>query len=118
MRMQLRVERAAARVRERGGGKIAGHTVTIFNAMLADASRGESFEFAEREPGRFLMRFNQSLVVQRDRQHRNRFRRGTGEIIKYPALAFPLAPLRQAFAIVWILIFADRVKLFARDVFL
>ena len=118
MRMQLRVERAAARVRERGGGKIAGHTVTIFNAMLADASRGESFEFAEREPGRFLMRFNQSLVVQRDRQHRNRFRRGTSEIVKHPTLAFLLAPLRQSFAIVWILIFAERMKLVARDILL
>ena len=62
------------------------------------------------------MRFNQSLVVQRDRQHRNGFRRGTGEIIKHPALAFLLAPLRQPFAIVWILIFAERMKLFARDV--
>ena len=83
--------------------------------MLANASRGESFEFTEREPGRFLMRFNQSLVVQRDRQHRDGFRRGTGEIIKHPALAFLLAPLRQPFAIVWILIFAERMKLVARD---
>ena len=83
--------------------------------MLADASRGEGFEFAERESGGFLMRFHQSLVVQRDREHRDGFRRGTGEVIKHPALAFLLAPLRQPFAIVWILIFAERMKLVARD---
>jgi hypothetical protein len=46
------------------------------------------------------MRLNQSLVVQRDRQYRHGFRRGTGEVIKQPVLAFFLAPLRQQLAVV------------------
>jgi hypothetical protein len=46
------------------------------------------------------MRLNQSLVVQRDRQYRHGFQRGTGEVIKQPVLAFFLAPLRQPLAVV------------------
>ena len=118
VRMQLRVQRAGTVMHERCRHQIAGHTVTAFNAMLADASCGESFQFTERKACGPLVRLNQSLVVQCDRQHRNGFGRGTGEVKKHPALALLLAPLCQPFAIVWILILAERVKLFARDVFL
>jgi len=45
MRVQLRVERAAARVRERGGGEIAGDPI-LLAALFSDSRGGEGFEFA------------------------------------------------------------------------
>ena len=116
MRMQLRIKRAGTVMHEGCRHQVASHTVTVFNTLLANTSRGEGFQFTERKTRGLLMGFNQSLVVQRDREHRNGFRRGTGEVIKHPALAFLLAPLCQPFAIVWILIFAKRVKLLARGI--
>src|SRR5207253_4816106 len=46
MRVQLRVERATARVCERGGDQIAGGSVALV-ALLADSGCGECFEFTE-----------------------------------------------------------------------
>jgi hypothetical protein len=60
------------------------------------------------------VRRHQPFISQRHRQHRHRFRRGTGEIIKHAPLAFLLAALRQPFAGCRIFIFAERMKLFAR----
>ena len=99
MRVQLRVERAAARVRERGGDEIAGRPVFL-TALFSHPRCGEGFEFAERNARGFLMRRHQPFIIQRHRQHRNRFGRGTGEIIKHPPLAFLQLPLRQPFAMV------------------
>jgi hypothetical protein len=103
-------------MRERGGDQIAGGSVFL-TALLADAGGGEGFEFTKRNPCGFLMRLHQSLVIQRHRQHRNGFGRGAGEIIKHPALVFFLLPLRQSFAGFGILVFTERMKLFARDFF-
>ena len=88
---------------------------SVLTALLADARGGEGFEFAERNACGFLMRLHQPLVIQRHRQHRNGFGRGAGEIIKHPALVFFLLPLRQPFAGFGILVFAERMKLFAGD---
>src|SRR5665213_4161928 len=55
MRMQLRIKRAGAIMHERRRQEVAGHTVTVFNTLLADSSRGESFEFTEREPRGLLL---------------------------------------------------------------
>ncbi len=114
MRVQLRVERAAARVRERGGGEIAGDPI-LLAALFSDSRGGEGFEFAERNARGLLVRRHQPFISQRHRQHRHRFRRGTGEIIKHPPLALLELPLRQPFAGFRILIFTQRMELFAGD---
>ena len=68
MRVQLRVERAAARVRERSGGEIAGGPVFLV-ALFSDARGGEGFEFAERNARGLLVRRHQPFIRQRHRQH-------------------------------------------------
>ena len=114
MRVQLRVQFTRAVMHEGCGHEIAGRAVTLI-ALLAHSRGGEGFEFAERNARGFLMGFNQSLVVQRHRQHRYGFGRCAGEIEKHPALVFLLLPLRQAFASIRISIFTQRMKLFAGD---
>jgi len=114
MGVQLRVERATARVRERRGGEIAGDPVFLI-ALLTDSGSSESFKFAERNARGLLVRRQQPFIRQRHRQHRNRFRCRAGEIIKHPPLTLLQLPLRQALAGFRILIFAQRMKLFARD---
>jgi hypothetical protein len=114
MRVQLRVGRPAARMRERGGGEIAGRPIHLA-ALFSHPCCGKGFKFAERNARGLLMRRHQPFISQRHRQDRNRFRRGTGEIIKHPPLTLLQLPLRQPFAGFRILIFAKRMKLFAGD---
>jgi hypothetical protein len=45
------------------------------------------------------------VVIHRHRQHRNRFRRGTGEIIKDAPLIGFFLPQRQTFIVIRIFIF-------------
>ena len=54
MRVQQRVERPAARVRERGGDQIAGGAVALAS-LFANPRCGKGFEFAKRNARRFLM---------------------------------------------------------------
>jgi len=77
----VRVERATARVRERGGDQIAGRPVSLI-ALLADSGCGEGFEFAERNARCFLVCRHQPVIIQCHRQHGNRFWCRAGEIIK------------------------------------
>ena len=101
-------------VRERGGGEIAGRPI-LLAALFSDSRGGKDFEFAERNAHCFLVRRHQPVIIHRHGQHRNGFRRGTGEIIKHPPLALLQLPLRQPFAGFRIFIFAQRMELFARD---
>jgi hypothetical protein len=55
MRVQLRVERAAARMRERRGDQIACGSIFL-TALLADSGGGEGFEFTVRNPCGFHVR--------------------------------------------------------------
>jgi len=112
--VQLRVKRPAARMRERGGGEIAGRPI-LLAALFSHPCYGEGFEFAERNARGLLLRRHQPFIIQCHRQHRNRFRRGTGEILNNPPLALLQLPLCQAFAGCRILIFAQRMKVFAGD---
>jgi hypothetical protein len=57
MGMQLRVERATAGVRERGGDQIAGDAVPLI-ALPANPGCGEGFEFTECDACCFLVRWN------------------------------------------------------------
>ena len=99
MCVQLRVQFTRAVMHEGCGHEIAGRAVTL-TALFPHARGGKSFEFAKRHPRGFLMGFDQSLVVQRHRQHRYGFGRGAGEIEKHPALVFLLLPLRQTFIVI------------------
>ena len=101
-------------MRERGGGEIAGLPI-VLATLFSHPCCGKGFKFVERNARGLLVRRHQPVISQRHRQHRNRFRRGTGEIIKHPALVLLLLPLRQPFAGFRILIFAQRMKLFAGD---
>jgi hypothetical protein len=115
--VQLRVERAAARVCKRGSGEIASDPVFLI-ALLSDSRGGKSFQFTERKARGLLVRRHQPVISQRHGQHRNGFGRGTGEVIKHPPLALLQLPLRQPFAGFGILIFAERMKLVACDIIL
>ena len=97
MRVQQRVEFAGTVMQERGGDQVARYTVTLI-ATFANPRRGKGFKFTERNAHRFPVRRHQSFIIQCHRQHRNRFWRGTGKIIKHPSLVLLLLPLRQAFA--------------------
>ena len=112
--MQQRVERPTARVRERGGDQITGGAVTLV-ALLAHSRCGKGFEFAERNARRFFMCRHQPVVIHRHGQHRNRFRRGTGEIIKYAPLIGFFLPQCQTFVVIRIFVFTQRMKLITGD---
>ena len=117
MRVQLRVQRATARVRERGGDQIAGGSVALV-ALLADSGCGESLEFTEGDARCLSMCRNQSLIVQRHRQEGYGLWSRAGEIEEHTALILRVLSLRQPLAGLRISVFAERMELFAGDVLL
>jgi len=114
MRVQQRVERPAARVRERGGDQVAGGAVTLV-ALLANSGCGEGFKFAECDACRFFHvptpagRRPSSLPAPKLISVR------TSEVIKDAALIGFFLPQRQAFIVIWILVFTQRMKLITGD---
>ena len=93
MRVQQRVERPAARVRERGGDQISGGAVTLV-ALLANPCCRKGFEFAECNTRCLFMCRYEPVVIHRHRQHRNGLWRRTGEVIKYAPLIGFFLPQR------------------------
>ena len=112
--VQQRVERTTARVSERGSGQITRGAVFLIT-LLANSGCGEGFEFAEGNARGVFVRRYQTIIVQRHRQHRNRFWCGTGKIIKHAALVLLLLPLGQPLTVLWIPIFTKRLELVAGD---
>ncbi len=110
--MQLRIECTAGRVRERRGNQIACVAI-LLATLLADSGCGEGFEFTERNSRRRLVRRHHSIIIQGHRQHGNRFRGGTGEVVEHPPFVLLLLSQRQPFMILRIPILAKRVKLLA-----
>jgi hypothetical protein len=110
-------------MRERGGDKIAGGTVTV---RLADphARRGKSLKFLQRGPNGLGMSFQNPVIHADQCRNRNRFGRREREVIKNPAIGgvapgpicpHGIQPWRQCVARSRMQVFAETQKCFRAD---